>query len=116
VKKSMIVVLPSEWYENNPLTVIEAFTMSIPVIGSRIGGIPELVKDGITGLTFEAGNSEDLASRIEYLMNNPDKITEMGRNAKAYVKEELNSEKHYKKLMEIYNMAINKNQKTAGGG
>ncbi len=115
VKKSMIVVLPSEWYENNPLTVIEAFTMSIPVIGSRIGGIPELVKDGVTGLTFEAGNSEDLAARIEYLMNNPDKIAEMGRNAKAYVKEELNSEKHYKKLMEIYGMAISKKQEKTRG-
>ncbi len=114
VKKSRIVILPSEWYENNPLTVIEAFTMSIPVIGSRIGGIPELVKDGVTGLTFEPGNPDDLASGIEYLMNNPDKIIEMGKNAKAYVKEELNSEKHYEQLMEIYNRAISKKQKTIG--
>lgn len=103
VMKSMAVVLPSEWYENNPLSILEAFSMGIPVIGAKIGGIPELVKDNETGLTFEPGNSKDLASKIEYMVNNPDKVAEMGGKVRVYVEQELDAEKHYERLMEIYN-------------
>jgi len=106
VKKAFIVVLPSECYENNPLQVIESFAMGIPVVGARIAGIPELVKDCKTGLTFEAGNSEDLCSKIEYMINNPDKAADMGKNARIFIEQELNAEKHYKSLMSIYEKAI----------
>jgi glycosyltransferase involved in cell wall biosynthesis len=106
VLKSMAVVLPSEWYENNPLTVLEAFAMEIPVIGARIGGIPELVQDNKTGLTFKSGDPEDLSKKIEYSINNPDKITEWGKNARAYLELELTVEKHYNSLMEIYKKAL----------
>jgi len=67
IKNSMFAILPSEWYENNPMSVLEAFALGKPVIGSRIGGIPELVKDNETGLTFDPGNVEDLYSKMEYL-------------------------------------------------
>ena len=110
IKKSKAVVLPSEWYENNPMSVLEAFALGKPVIGARIGGIPELVKDGITGLTFESGNAEDLRSKIEYLLNNPNNIVEMGKHARTLVKEELDSEKHYVRLMEIYQRSIAEKQ------
>jgi len=106
IRKSMFVVLPSEWYENNPRTVIEAFALGKPVIGSRIGGIPELVQDEKMGLTFEPGNAKDLRDKIEDLINNPKKISEMGKNAREFVEKELNSEKHYKQLMEIYREAV----------
>jgi len=108
IKNSMFAILPSEWYENNPISVLEAFALGKPVIGSRIGGIPELVKDNETGLTFEPGNAEDLYSKIEYLMNNKDKIVEMGRNAREFVEEEFNPEKYYKRLMGAYQLAGNK--------
>jgi len=110
IRKSMFMVLPSEWYENNPRTVIEAFALGKPVIGARIGGIPELVQDGITGLTFEPGNVEDLRDKIKYLMSNPEKISEMGRNARKFVEKELNSERHYKQLIEIYQLAMEKHK------
>ncbi|WP_211435974.1 glycosyltransferase family 4 protein [Candidatus Kuenenia stuttgartensis] len=45
IKKCLAVVLPSEWYENNPMSVLEAFALGVPVIGAKIGGIPELVKE-----------------------------------------------------------------------
>lgn len=105
VHESIAAVLPSEWYENSPMSVLEAFLMGMPVIGARIGGIPELVKDNETGLTFEPGNSKDLASKIEYMVNNPVKTAEMGEKAEKYVRQELNAEKHYQKLMEIYKQA-----------
>lgn len=108
VKNSMVVVLPSECYENYPRSVMEAFALGKPVIGARIGGIPELVKDGESGLTFEPGNVEDLRDKIKYFINSPEKISEMGRNARKFVERELNPEKHYQELMKIYQMATRK--------
>lgn len=110
ITKSMLVVLPSEWYENNPRTVIEAFALGKPVIGAKIGGIPELVQDGKTGLTFEPGNAADLRDKIKYLINSPEKISEMGRNARKFVEKEMNPEKHYQQLMKIYQLAMEKHK------
>ncbi len=106
IVKAMFAVLPSECYENNPRSVIEAFALGKPVIGSRIGGIPELVRDGRTGLTFTPGNSDDLKDKIYYLLTRPGMITEMGRNARSYIERELTPEKHYNDLMEIYGSVL----------
>jgi glycosyltransferase involved in cell wall biosynthesis len=102
-------VVPSEWYENYPYSILEAFACSKPVIGSRIGGITELVTDNETGLTFEMGNIDELSSKIIYMINNPDDVKRMGNNARIFVERELNSDKHYEKLMGIYEKAIKKN-------
>ena len=96
------IVVPSEWYETSGLIIFEAFACGKPVIGSRIGGIPELVKDTERGLVFEPGNVEDLSAAIKYLLNNPDLVAEMGENAKAYAQQELSGEEHYRKLIKIY--------------
>ena len=106
ITKSMFVILPSEWYENYPFSVIEGFAMGKPAVASRIGGIPELVKDGITGFTFEPGNPDDLCEKIEHLRSSADKIIYMGKSARAFVEEELNARKHYGRLTEIYKGAI----------
>jgi glycosyltransferase involved in cell wall biosynthesis len=108
ILKSMFVILPSTCFDNSPMAIMEAFSLGKPVIGSRIGGIPELVKDGKTGLNFEAGNIEDLRAKIKYLIDNPAKIAEMGKNARTFAEEELNSEKYYQGLMKIYNQARDK--------
>lgn len=102
MKGCKFVVVPSEWYENFPYSILEAFACGKAVIGSRIGGIPELVKDRETGLTFEPGNSVDLRSKIEYYTYNPDKAEEMGKNARLFIENELNADEHYRRLMEIY--------------
>ncbi|KKO19435.1 MAG: hypothetical protein BROFUL_01850 [Candidatus Brocadia fulgida] len=109
IRKAMFVVYPSEWYENNPRSIIEGFALGKPALGARIGGIPELVKDNETGVTFESGNGEDLKAKIEYLRKNPNKIVEMGKTARVFVEQELNDEKHYEKLMEIYQKTLEGN-------
>lgn len=102
IKKCKFLVIPSGWYEISGLVILEAFACGKPVIGSRIGGIPELVKDNETGFTFEMGNSEDLSLKIEYMLNNPNEVVRMGKNARKFVEKELSPEQYYENLMAIY--------------
>lgn len=102
IRKAMFIILPSEWYENNPRSIIEGFALGKPAIGARIGGIPELVKDNETGLTFEPWNADDLKRKILQLLENPSEISRMGKIARKMVDEEFNPEIHYEKLMKIY--------------
>jgi glycosyltransferase involved in cell wall biosynthesis len=106
ISNSLLTILPSEWYENNPRSVIESFALGKPVIGSAIGGIPELVKDYETGLTFAPGNAEDLRSKIEHMAEHPAELKTMGQNARRFVENELNEAKHYRQLTEIYEKAM----------
>lgn len=105
VVKSRLVIVPSEWYENNPMSVIESFALEKPVIGSRIGGIPELIQNGERGLTFEPGNADELRTKISWLYERPHKIASMGLNARRFIEEELGAEKHYDRLMFVYKKA-----------
>ena len=106
IQNAAATITPSECYENNPRTIIESFALGKPVIGARIGGIPELVIDGKTGYSFEAGNAIDLKGKINYLVNNPDKCLKLGKNARRFVEEKLNSERHYNQLIDVYEKTI----------
>lgn len=63
--KARFMILPSEWLENNPLSIIESHCLGTPVLGARIGGIPELIDTKNNGDLFISGNSEDLLQCIE---------------------------------------------------
>ena len=116
LKGSKFLVIPSEWYENFPYSVLEAFTLGRPVIASRIGGIPELVHNWDTGLLFEPGNSELLALKMKFLLRHPKKAEEIGRNAKEFMSGDIKAENHYLRLMEIYKRAIGKNTLKSNNG
>jgi glycosyltransferase involved in cell wall biosynthesis len=90
--------------------VIEAFALGKPVIGSRIGGIQELIEHSKTGLTFEPGNSVELKGKILWLLNHPDKLIEMGRNARRFVEDRCHFEYHYRELIKIYHRAMVKHR------
>ncbi len=75
-----VCVVPSLWLETGPLTVLEAFAAGIPVIGSRLGGIAELVRDGVDGLLFEPGNSRELAAIIKRLITETKLISSLKAN------------------------------------
>lgn len=106
IQRAAFLVVPSEWYENYPLTILEAFACGTPVIGANTGGIPEQVVDGVTGLLFEPGNVRDLAEKIQYLIDNPALALEMGRNARRQVEAQNDPEKHYQQLIQIYQELI----------
>lgn len=103
---SAFLVVPSEWYENSPMTILEAFAYGKPVIGSKMGGIPEMIEPGQTGLLFEAGNPDQLSERIRTLWSDSSMILKMGRNGRRKVEAEFSSKVHYEKLIETYTKAI----------
>lgn len=80
--KSFLVV-PSVCYENFPRTIAEAFSKGLPVIASRLGGMAEIIDDGVTGLLFDVGNGADLADKIAWALANPDRMMTMGLAARA---------------------------------
>ena len=98
VGKARFTVIPSEWYENNPLSVIEAQCLGTPVLGARIGGIPELIENGVTGMTFESRNVDDLTNKIEAMWHHTFDYKDIALTSqKRY-----NSESYYEKIMEVY--------------
>jgi glycosyltransferase involved in cell wall biosynthesis len=99
------LVMPSIWYENFPRTLVEAFACGLPVIASRLGAMAELVRDGRTGLLFEAGNTADLAAKLRWAQDNPAAIRRMGDNARAEYEAKYTPEKNYQQLMVIYEEA-----------
>jgi len=98
---AMFSVLPSEWYENCPISVLESMAMGKPVIGARIGGIPELIDHGTDGLLFEPGNVADLATNIEFLTGNRQRCRAMGRAARDKVVRQYGHRQHYEAVLDV---------------
>ncbi len=102
------IVVPSEWYENCSMVVLESMALGKPVIGSRIGGIPEQIEDGKTGFLFEMGNVTELAEKMETLVNDSVLRKEMGREARRKLEEQYSLAQHNKRLFEIYSALLDK--------
>ncbi len=102
VSDALFAVVPSECYENSPLAVYEAFALGTPVVGSTIGGIPELVVDGETGLHFPTGDAAALAEAMTALMSDRRRAVEMGHAARRRVETEYGPLRHYESITSIY--------------
>ncbi len=110
IKHSSFVIVPSECYENNPLTIIEGYSYGKPAIGSRTGGIPEIIEEGKTGFTYEMSNIEELSGVIEFAYKVDDRLyEEMSKNARRYAENNFSADNHYPKLLNIYEQAISGN-------
>jgi glycosyltransferase involved in cell wall biosynthesis len=109
IDSARAIILPSEWYENAPMAILESFSRGKPVIGANIGGIPELIDDGVNGYLFEPGNAIDLRNKLELFLALPDDhVREMGRAAKCKVQREYTAGRHYEQLMQAYEQAVGK--------
>ncbi len=98
VGKARFTVIPSECYENNPLSVIEAQCLGTPVLGARMGGIPELIESGVSGLCFESRNVADLCRLIEAMFSSTFDYKLLAEQAQR----KYGADKHYEELMKIY--------------
>lgn len=100
-------VIPSEWYENSPLVIYEAFSMGKPVIGATIGGITEFIQPNKDGLHFTPGSDTQLAERINALLDDRDKIVAMGQNARDKAEKNFSPEEHCRWITKVYEQLIN---------
>ncbi len=101
IREANFSIYPSEWYENGPFSVMESQMYGTPVIGARIGGIPELIDDNRTGLLYESKNLEQLTEAIASLWNDIEKQKTFHDNCKSLQLDDL--EKYCEKLLDIYN-------------
>lgn len=106
IRKCKFVIVPSIWYENCPYSVMETLAIGKPVIGANIGGIPELVKNEQSGLTYKYDDIDDLANKMETLFNNEELVTEYGTNAKKQANELYGKDIYYKNIMSIYEKLV----------
>lgn len=100
IAKAAVTVCPSEIYENCPYTVLESQMYHTPTIGSDMGGIPELIEEGVTGFIFKAGDPDDLEAKLRLLFDNNDLLEKMTLNCSLTTIE--TAELYYKSLIKIY--------------
>ncbi len=99
---AVFLVAASIWHEPFGLVIIEAFSRGTPVIVSRTGAFPEIVKEGVTGLFFEPNNVQDLANKFRWAVEHPEEMRQMGHNARRAYEESYTPETNYAQLMSIY--------------
>lgn len=100
------VIVPSEWYENCSMVVLESMAAGKPIVGARIGGIPEQVVHGETGFLFEPGNASELAALINTLAESPARAKELGYAARQRLEEEYSLERHFSELKRIFQSLV----------
>lgn len=106
MNSALFLVLPSVCYESSPRTITEAFSCGLPVIASRLGALPEIVNDGVTGLLFTPGDSTDLAAKIAWACAHPERMEVMGKAARQEYEAKYTPEANYRTLLDIYHDAI----------
>jgi len=97
------VVLPSEWYENAPVSLLEAYALGKPVIGARIGGIPEMIRENETGACFTSGDVDSLRKTLEDFQARPARqLQEMGAAGRRWVAEDFTVAMYRQRMMSVY--------------
>ena len=106
ILNSICTVLPSEWYENCPMSVLESYAYGKPVIGADIGGIPELIVDDVDGFLVPSGEQEALRERLLWMSNHKSEAVEMGRIGRRKMETEFNADIHYEKIRNVYDQFL----------
>ena len=107
ILKAQAVVIPSIWYENMPLSLLEALNLGKPVLASRIGGLPEIIQEGKNGYLFNPGEATDLAEKINLLKENDlNKIAQFARQSV----QNLSPENNLQQVMAVYEEVLSKHK------
>jgi len=106
-RNAAFVVVPSEWYENAPMSILESFAYGKAVIGTRIGGIPEMITEGEHGHLVDHGSQEQLRAAILELWRDRNAQSEMGRNARRLVETRFAQSTRTASLLRIYERMSN---------
>lgn len=108
LQQARFLIVPSTWYENFPVVLLEAFSFGIPLVVPAFGNLGNLVKDGYTGLHFNPGDAHDLAQKATWLWQHPEESARMGQNARREYEEKYTPEVNYRQLMGIYEQVLAK--------
>mgnify|MGYP000765088804 FL=1 len=112
IHNASFVVVSSECYENNPMTIIESYMIGTPVIGSDLGGIPELIIENKTGYTFKPKSPDDLKETITKACSiSEEEYARMSDEAKKFAMDNFSEESHYQKLIKNYQLIIDQNKR-----
>ncbi len=104
--EAMFLVFPSKWYETFGRVAVEAFATGTPVIASRIGAIAELIDSGRTGVYFQPGDSQDLADKVRWALNNRDLLTAMRQEVRREFDNKYTARANYQRIKEIYEQVL----------
>jgi glycosyltransferase involved in cell wall biosynthesis len=110
-ERSRMVVVPSVWFEQFPMVVLEAMGRSLPVIGSRIGGLPGIIEESLTGSLFEPGNAEELMRQVRRLWDDPQLCRRMGIAGRQKALREYTEDAYFRNLIAVYEAAIERSRR-----
>jgi glycosyltransferase involved in cell wall biosynthesis len=106
IQEALFVVIPSECYDNLPNVLLESFAYGKTVCVPRHGCFSDIVDEGVTGLFYQPGDSNDFAEKLTWAFLHPTQITEMGKHARAYVEKYHSPEKHYTELIALFDRTL----------
>lgn len=103
IGEAKALVLPSEWYENAPISILEAYALGVPVIGADIGGIPEMIIEGETGAVARSADTADLARVLSELAElTPQARRKLGSAGRAWAGSEFSPRAYRNRTLELY--------------
>lgn len=102
ISQCEFVIVPSLWYENQPYSIMEAYAFDKAVLASKIGGIPEIVKDGVTGYLFDPDNFASLKRKASAMWKNNKLTLKLGENARSYLENNFDSNYYYLNIIAQY--------------
>ena len=103
VRNAKALVLPSECYENAPVVLLEAYGVGTPVLGSDLGGIPELIQPGVTGFLATAGDVDSFAEQLSAMAAlSTNELEEMGKAGRSFVEDRFSREHYLAGLLDVY--------------
>jgi glycosyltransferase involved in cell wall biosynthesis len=108
IARAKAIIIPSQSYETFGLTALEAYAWGKPVIASRIGALPEVVREGETGLLFDPKEPKELAAHLSWLQGNFARVDAMGRAGRHLAETEYNPGLHLGRIHRIYKEALKK--------
>jgi glycosyltransferase involved in cell wall biosynthesis len=102
LRSTLAIVVPSEWYEMSPFSVIESLATGVAVVASNLGNFPAAISDHETGMLFRSGDSQDLSEKLAWLAEHPENALAMGRRAREVAEARYSASAHYDQLLGIY--------------
>ena len=106
LSKCLFTIVPSEWYDNLPNSILESYAMHKCVVATNVGSLTENILDKKTGLLFNYKDAEDLKAKITYLFEHPEKAKEYGEMARRQIDTKFSIENHVKKVCEVFEEVV----------